>query len=682
MPRFKPSRRSGTWAALNTAESSSTVTQNVFTLYINHGTAVNNGSYSYIAVPGISLAQMDSYQASLPIQVIRNDATVQAVRNTTLNLTEATFYAADSFNLATGQTVAVNAPSTIMAQQQPNVLKLSGSNPMAAALALQVQFTGVSLSGSPTPTWFDALGTGTATLNLPGGSLGGSTTGITLISDGATNPTVSLTSNDQSTSSTYSTTANIVLPSNVSFQTDQFSTLSLGGTISGARSITKTGAGALTLSGPNTFSGGLIVNGGSVRATSAAAPGIGTTNVNPGGTLVVGAALTNPISLFGGTLAFTGSPSLVGNLTASAGTTSTIESFDPLTPTVSVNETFTGNLLGSGNIVFQNAAGVISPDGSQAFRINAANTSTFSGTLTLLNNVKGELFGTTSGVTTPAGTSKIILAAGDAAFGGTLNTLTTTGGYSELNLRNNSSGSQIYGNDVHVTGSGLVVINPLGTAAANSTETMGNLTIGAGQQLGTYVSSSFVNHPVVFQSVTLTGGTATISPKINNFGAAASTGADIYLGPISEQSPNSGINMAGLRTLYLTGANTYTGPTTISSGTLQLNHSLALQNSTLNYNNQGGTLSFGTLTSATLGGLTGAQNLGLANSSSAALSLAVGNNNANTTYAGVFSGPGSLTKVGTAHSHFPAKAPTQAQRKSTKARCNLPPPTACPALRA
>ena len=52
------------------------------------------------------------------------------------------------------------------------------------------------------------------------------------------------------------------------------------------------------------------------------------------------------------------------------------------------------------------------------------------------------------------------------------------------------------------------------------------------------------------------------------------------------------------------------------------------------------------MTSATLGGLTGAQNLTLANSSSAALSLSVGNNSASTTYAGVFSGPGSLIKVG------------------------------------
>jgi autotransporter-associated beta strand protein len=57
-------------------------------------------------------------------------------------------------------------------------------------------------------------------------------------------------------------------------------------------------------------------------------------------------------------------------------------------------------------------------------------------------------------------------------------------------------------------------------------------------------------------------------------------------------------------------------------------------------------LSFGSLTSATLGGLTGPGTLSLANASSSAVALSVGNNNASTTFAGALNGPGSLTKVG------------------------------------
>ena len=78
--------------------------------------------------------------------------------------------------------------------------------------------------------------------------------------------------------------------------------------------------------------------------------------------------------------------------------------------------------------------------------------------------------------------------------------------------------------------------------------------------------------------------------------------------------------------IQLGGANTFTGPTYITKGTLQLINSLALQNSTLNYSLPG-TLSFGTLTAATLGGLSGANGLVLTNSSGAAVALSVGNNN-------------------------------------------------------
>ena len=561
--------QSGTWAALNTAASSSTVTQNIFTLYIDHGTAISNGSYSYIAVPNITASQMDSYWANDPIQVLSNTSTVQAIRQANLDLTQAIFYSAGSFTMVPNQTIAASTPSAVMLQRNPDVLKLSAASPQALQMSLNVTLTGVTLSGS-TSTWFDALGTATAGFNLPGSLLAGSTVGVILSSDGNPTPTVSLISNDQATNSTYTVIDAVALPANSTFSTDSFSTLGFSSTVSGSASITKTGAGALALSGSNTFNGGVTINGGSVRATSNNALGAGATTVNTNGTLVVGASPTNPIILSGGTLAFTGSPSMSGNLTAAASTTSTIEIFDPLAPTTPINVPFTGTLLGSGNFVLVNAAGTTSPDGGQAFRINGSNSSTFSGKITLSSNVKGELFGASTGTTTPAGTATMILTAGDAALGGTLNTVTTTGGYSELNLRNNTTGNQIYGNNVQITGAGLAVLNPLGSAPANATETLGTLTIGSAQQLGIYLAASSVSHPIIFQNVVLTNGIATFSPKTPNFGASTSTGSDLYLGPISDQSSGAGITMAGLRTLFLTGANTYDGPTTITSGILQI----------------------------------------------------------------------------------------------------------------
>jgi autotransporter-associated beta strand protein len=57
-------------------------------------------------------------------------------------------------------------------------------------------------------------------------------------------------------------------------------------------------------------------------------------------------------------------------------------------------------------------------------------------------------------------------------------------------------------------------------------------------------------------------------------------------------------------------------------------------------------LSFDAQTAATLGGLKGNQNLSLANASSAPVALSVGSNGQSTTYSGILSGAGSLTKAG------------------------------------
>ena len=97
-------------------------------------------------------------------------------------------------------------------------------------------------------------------------------------------------------------------------------------------------------------------------------------------------------------------------------------------------------------------------------------------------------------------------------------------------------------------------------------------------------------------------------------------------------------------TLLLNVANTYSGNTLISQDTLELGNSLAMQNSTLDTSCTG-VLSFGSLRSATLGGLTGPGTLTLTNTNIASVALSVGNNNTNTTFSGTLKGLGSLTKV-------------------------------------
>ena len=112
----------------------------------------------------------------------------------------------------------------------------------------------------------------------------------------------------------------------------------------------------------------------------------------------------------------------------------------------------------------------------------------------------------------------------------------------------------------------------------------------------------------------------------------------------------------------LNNSNTFTGTTSVLGNragdmSIKLVDSLALQNSTLDYNNYGGSITFGDggttgKTAYTFGGLKGAQNINLNNNNTSVgvVALTVGGNNESTTYSGVLSDTvdgGSLIKTGT-----------------------------------
>ena len=161
----------------------------------------------------------------------------------------------------------------------------------------------------------------------------------------------------------------------------------------------------------------------------------------------------------------------------------------------------------------------------------------------------------------------------------------------------------------------------------------------------------------IINNGTITSGSTSSVPLY--IGGTGVNGSNLKITATLVDNPGGGampVIVFGSGSLNLAGANTYTGDTLIndSSITLILTNPLALQNSTLNYQSYqgaGGSIQFGTvsssLTAATFGGLKGDKSLLLKNASANPVALSVGNNNQSTTYSGVLSGTGSLTKIGT-----------------------------------
>ena len=358
------------------------------------------------------------------------------------------------------------------------------------------------------------------------------------------------------------------------------------GRITGSGSLLKTTGGSLTLSGASDFTGGTIVNGGSVAVSSVTGAGTGGITVNSGGSLGLAAAVANPITLSGGTLgasAAGAAPS--GTLTVTA--PSTVDTFNPASGAVGNDVILTGQLQGTGNITLATVNGN-SPD-SAAFRLRGP-ASTYTGTITVPQSGKFELQ-SSAATGSPMGTGTLVVAAGTTGTA-------ANGTFSIINLRNASTGDTSLGNNVQVTGTGSTYLNLLGTAPAGSVFGMGDLLIGDGQTVATVATAATnLTFAVGFSSVHLNGGNATFTPSpIGNTNYLATE--NILLSTITENVVGSGITANGAAKLTLAGVSTYTGPTTINSGTVVLTGSIAGSATTLNAGTLQGTGTAGAVTLA------------------------------------------------------------------------------------
>ncbi|RYD67501.1 MAG: PKD domain-containing protein, partial [Verrucomicrobiaceae bacterium] len=104
------------------------------------------------------------------------------------------------------------------------------------------------------------------------------------------------------------------------------------------------------------------------------------------------------------------------------------------------------------------------------------------------------------------------------------------------------------------------------------------------------------------------------------------------------------LTKSGTGTLILANPNPLQGNTTIIGGSIRLNHSLALPNSIVETSYLNGNLSFGTITEATIGGLSGNGDIQLTNQSNAAVALTLGKDTVTSVHFGEISGGGSVVK--------------------------------------
>jgi filamentous hemagglutinin family protein len=353
----------------------------------------------------------------------------------------------------------------------------------------------------------------------------------------------------------------------------------LFGDYSGTGGLTKTGAGTLTLSGANTYTGATTISVGTLTLGADEVLANGSSVVVNGGTLAIGSYSDTVL----------GVQLSAGAITGSTGILTSSTDFDLQAGSVSA-------ILGGSVGVDKSGGGSVTLSGANTY---TGATTISAGTLTLgANNVLAD--GSSSvvnGGTLAMGSYSdtvlgVHLSAG--AITGSTGILTSS---TDFDLQAGSVSAILGGSQgVDKSGGGSVTLSGANTYTGDTIISAGTLTLGANNVLadgssvvvngGTLAMGSYNDtvQGVQLTSGSITGSTGTLT---------SSTDFDLQAGSVSAiLGGSAGVDKSGGGSVTLSGANTYTGDTTISAGTLALGADDVLANGSSVVVN-GGTLAMG-----------------------------------------------------------------------------------------
>ncbi|EBC4858434.1 autotransporter outer membrane beta-barrel domain-containing protein [Salmonella enterica] len=300
--------------------------------------------------------------------------------------------------------------------------------------------------------------------------------------------------------------------------------LNTGGTfdnaISGSGQVVKSGDDVLTLSGANSYSGGTLISDGTLVASNVESLGTGDVTNNATLELNTGGDFTNNIS----------------------GSGQVVKSGDDALALSGANSYTGGTLISSGTLVATNVDALGSGDVTDNATLELNTGGTFD------NAISG------SGQVVKSGDKTLTLSGSNTYTGGTL-----------------ISDGTLVASNVEALGTGDVTDNA--TLELNTSGTFDNVISGSGQVVKSGDDALTLSGSNTYRGGTTISGGTLVATSVEALGTgdvtdnatlALNTGGDF----INNIGGTGRVEKSGDQTLTLSGANSYTGGTLISSGTL------------------------------------------------------------------------------------------------------------------
>jgi chondroitin AC lyase len=117
------------------------ITEQVFTLWVDHGVRPKDAQYAYAVIPGANAQQLADWQAHAPVRVISNTTEQQAVINDHAGVAEIVFYKSGSVTLTPGLTVKTDRACLALLTKHGNSTRIAVSSPGGEFLSVHLTLT-------------------------------------------------------------------------------------------------------------------------------------------------------------------------------------------------------------------------------------------------------------------------------------------------------------------------------------------------------------------------------------------------------------------------------------------------------------------------------------------------------------------------------------------------------------
>lgn len=438
----------------------------------------------------------------------------------------------------------------------------------------------------------DMQGPGVWTLSGNNTIAGTTVSAGTLVLTGALTSTYTINSGATLQGSTSTLLTSAAITDNGTLVFNQTADGSFSGAITGSGAVTKTGSGNLTFTAANSYSGGTIINAGTLNVLSDSQIG----------------ASSGSVTLDGGTLRFGSQFNLASTRKITVGSSG--GSFDTNGFNTTLVQAISGNgsltITGGGNLILSAGSTYTGATTIQAGTLALSGSGSIASSSGVIDNATFDITATTSGatVTTLAGNGTVVQGN---------KTLAISNGSSEFS-------GVIGGNGGLVLSGGAEILSGTNTYTGGTTIASGaTLQLGNGGTTGSILGNVVDNGVLVFDrsdiytfsgdlsgtgAISLTGSGRVIFTGQNSLtgGLGIGSGSTVHmtdLGTISGPITNNGtldfngsgnlsfantiagsgsLTFTGGGTLILSGANTYTGNTFVDSGTLSISSDANLGN--------------------------------------------------------------------------------------------------------